>query len=208
MRVVSGLATGTATYRPLAARSAWWGPGSRYLCTVRSQRTAGDTDTNAASSSSSSSAAGSTDAPAGSCSISYRGHQFTAPQGSKLRSAMLLAGVSPHNGKAQLINCRGLGTCGTCAVEIRGEVAPASWTAAEQLRLNFPPHKPPNNQRLRLACQVACVGAELAVTKRDRFWGQGDAVLGPAGPGEFSLPLGELEFLLDSDRRQQQQHKQ
>lgn len=179
-------------------------------------------------------------------------------------------------------------------------MAPASWTAAEQLRLNFPPHKPPNNQRLRLACQVgpscghdiisssppspavrhvpgwllpalsstqvlqqemwplqlqevaasepaqslsavhtasqmccklsghkvlttahlhryacvcaacqvACVGAELAVTKRDRFWGQGDAVLGPAGPGEFSLPLGELEFLLDSDRRQQQQHKQ
>jgi ferredoxin len=47
------------------------------------------------------------------------GKQFSALRGSKLRTAMLLNGVSPHNGKAQLINCRGLGTCGTCAVEIR-----------------------------------------------------------------------------------------
>jgi ferredoxin len=53
------------------------------------------------------------------CSITYRGQQLSAPQGSKLRTAMLLSGVSPYNGKAQLINCRGLGTCGTCAVEIK-----------------------------------------------------------------------------------------
>lgn len=32
---------------------------------------------------------------------------------------LLHGGVSPHNDKARAINCRGLGTCGTCAVEIR-----------------------------------------------------------------------------------------
>ena len=67
---------------------------------------------------------------------------------------MLEAGVTPHNGRAALINCRGLGTCGTCAVEVQGPVEPQQWTAAERLRLHFPPHSPPGNQRLRLACQV------------------------------------------------------
>jgi hypothetical protein len=57
--------------------------------------------------------------------------------------------------------------------------------------------------------QVSCQGAELAVIKRDGFWGQGDALLGPAGPDDgYSLPLGELEFLLDSTRRTQQQQQQ
>ena len=42
----------------------------------------------------------------------------------------------------------------SCAVPCRGEVQPAVWTTAEQLRLNFPPHSAPGNQRLRLACQV------------------------------------------------------
>ena len=77
-----------------------------------------------------------------------------AERGATLRTAMLQAGVTPHNGRATLINCRGLGTCGTCAVEIRGEVEPREWTTQETLRLNFPPHSAPANQRLRLACQV------------------------------------------------------
>ncbi len=41
-----------------------------------------------------------------------------APRGATLRTAMLEAGVTLHNGRATLINCRGLGTCGTCAVEV------------------------------------------------------------------------------------------
>jgi hypothetical protein len=43
------------------------------------------------------------------------------------------------------------------------------------------------------------------VLKRDRFWGQGDRLLGPVQAGEYGgalLPLGELEFLLDPDERQ------
>lgn len=51
--------------------------------------------------------------------VSYQGHTFSVLQGTKLRTALLQNGVSPHNGNAKLINCRGLGTCGTCAVEIR-----------------------------------------------------------------------------------------
>lgn len=85
-----------------------------------------------------------------------------AERGATLRTAMLQAGVTPHNGRAALINCRGLGTCGTCAVEVQGPVEPQQWTAAERLRLHFPPHAPPGNQRLRLACQVGracCAGA-------------------------------------------------
>jgi len=54
--------------------------------------------------------------------VSYRQQRFRVPAGTKLRTAMLLNGVSPHNGRAQLINCRGLGTCGTCAVEIARHV--------------------------------------------------------------------------------------
>ena len=71
-----------------------------------------------------------------------------------LRTALLRTGLTPHNGRAQLINCRGLGTCGTCAVEIKGAVSPTCWNAKESLRLNFPPHGSPGNQKLRLACQV------------------------------------------------------
>lgn len=44
-------------------------------------------------------------------------------RGEVLRTAMLKRGVSPHNGKSRLINCRGLGTCGTCAVEVRAKTA-------------------------------------------------------------------------------------
>ncbi|KAL4421614.1 hypothetical protein ABPG75_010905 [Micractinium tetrahymenae] len=139
-----------------------------------------------------------------------------AQRGATLRTAMLEAGVTPHNGRATLINCRGLGSCGTCAVEVRGPVEPAGWTAQERLRLNFPPHGPPGNARLRLACQVACQG-DLAVVKRTQFWGQGeevvpdfpDATAGAAGTAGTAgtaaaaevMPLGQLEFVLDRRRQ-------
>ncbi|KAL4450229.1 hypothetical protein ABPG77_010898 [Micractinium sp. CCAP 211/92] len=150
--------------------------------------------------------------------IEYRGRQIQAPRGATLRTAMLEAGVTPHNGRATLINCRGLGTCGTCAVEVRGAVEPAEWRAQERLRLNFPPHGPPGNARLRLACQLACQG-DLTVVKRSGFWGQGEEVLpalpdpgpGPAGVGAAAaqaMPLGQLEFVLDRRRQRSRQQRQ
>lgn len=93
---------------------------------------------------------------------------------------------------------RGLGSCGTCAVQIRVEVEPPEWTTAERLRLNFPPHGPPGNQKLRLACQVTCQ-SDLEVTKYNKFWGEGDEVMPPAAASEYTLPLGQLEFVLDKN---------
>ena len=89
------------------------------------------------------------------CRVLFKQVEVPAEHGETLRTALLKSGkVTPHNGKAQIINCRGLGTCGTCAVEIKGKVSPSTWNAKERLRLNFPPHSMPGNQKLRLACQV------------------------------------------------------
>ena len=112
--------------------------------------------------------------------------------GEILRTAMLRNGISPHNGKSRLINCRGLGTCGTCAVEIYNtnggdnsnnsnnnntpcsSIEPKERNTKENLRLNFPPHNFSKNQssNLRLACQVQVKG-DITVKKRTGFWGQG-----------------------------------
>ena len=140
------------------------------------------------------------------CVVVFRGREVRARAGQRLRTALLKGGESPHNGGtlggANVMNCRGLGTCGTCAVEIipSGAATPQQWTNAERLRLNFPPHGPPGNKRLRLACQVR-VGGDCEVVKRDMFWGQGGNVLGPRGEDEkegmTTPPLGALEFFLD-----------
>jgi ferredoxin len=97
---------------------------------------------------------------------------FDALDGETVRTAALRRGlISPHNGRANLINCRGLGTCGTCAVQIDGDVQPAERNAREQLRLSFPPHGSSlTSSTLRLACQVQVRG-DIQVTKRTGFWG-------------------------------------
>ena len=63
---------------------------------------------------------------------------FDAYHGETLRTAALRRGfVSPHNGRANLINCRGLGTCGTCAVAVTGEVKPADWNTGTLGKLSL-----------------------------------------------------------------------
>ena len=105
-----------------------------------------------------------------------------AKKGEILRTAMLKGGISPHNGKSRLINCRGLGTCGTCAVEITKSqkkddnetpcIFPKERNLKEQLRLQFPPHgSVDQSSNLRLACQVQLLD-DVDVTKRSGFWGQ------------------------------------
>jgi ferredoxin len=98
-------------------------------------------------------------------------------KGTTLRTALLRNGLSPHNSRATLINCRGLGMCGTCAVQVvpTGAVFPQEWNPQERLRLAFPPHSPPGNQQLRLACQVVVEG-NVSVVKRAGFWGQKEQV--------------------------------
>lgn len=99
--------------------------------------------------------------------VHFRDQNIACRQGERLRDVLLRAGESPHNGGAAALNCRGFGTCGTCAVEIHGPLPPK--TARERWRLSFPPHAPESG--LRLACQVEVQG-DLDVIKHDGFWGQ------------------------------------
>lgn len=126
---------------------------------------------------------------------------FDVRKGEILRSAMLKRGVSVHNGNSRLINCRGLGTCGTCAVEIdckgnSNAVEPKARNVREKIRLNFPPHNLENQSPyLRLACQVQ-VQDDIVVKKREGFWGQGINEL--ANEYEAQLWFGDQEYILDN----------
>lgn len=64
-----------------------------------------------------------------------------AKRNEKLRDVLLRAGTTPHNGGAQIINCRGLGTCDTCAVVVEeGNVSPTERSVRARMRLLFPPY--------------------------------------------------------------------
>ncbi|GAB5403967.1 MAG: 2Fe-2S iron-sulfur cluster-binding protein [Aureliella sp.] len=86
--------------------------------------------------------------------------------GGNLRRVLLNSNAPLYNSIAGAIHCRGLGTCGTCALQIQGPVSPM--TAIEKWRLNFPPHSASNN--LRLACQCNVLG-DLVLTKHPGLWG-------------------------------------
>jgi Na+-transporting NADH:ubiquinone oxidoreductase subunit NqrF len=75
------------------------------------------------------------------------------------------------------LNCRGHGSCGTCAVAVTGAVSEP--TRRERLRLRVPPHDPDSG--LRLACQARVLG-DVRVEKHDGFWGQ------HTGPGTEATP--------------------
>lgn len=99
--------------------------------------------------------------------ITFEDHQISVAPDANLRKALFKSKATPHNAGARFLNCKGLGTCGTCAVEITGDVS--SKTAVEKWRLGFPPHRPGAN--LRLACQVKVKG-DIQVKKHPGFWGQ------------------------------------
>lgn len=99
--------------------------------------------------------------------ITYHCRTWTCAEGANLRAELLRQHMSPYNGAARWVNCRGLGTCGTCAVEVGGTVSPM--TAVERWRLGFPPHRAGSG--LRLACQCRVLG-DVVVRKHPGFWGQ------------------------------------
>ena len=89
--------------------------------------------------------------------------EVSCDQGNNLRMVLLENKVDLYNGAAKVINCQGLGTCGTCAVEIEGAVSEPS--AMEQLRA-------PLLKNRRLACQTSVLG-DVCVKKYQGFWGLG-----------------------------------
>ena len=99
--------------------------------------------------------------------IEFEDRKIECDEGAVLRDALLEAGETPHNGLADTLNCRGMATCGTCAVSVDGDVSERS--GAERRRLSVPPHDPESG--LRLACQTDVYG-DVTVTKHDGFWGQ------------------------------------
>jgi len=99
--------------------------------------------------------------------IKFKGKIIECKKGDNLRKILRKANLNPHNGDAKWLNCKGFGTCGTCALEIKGEVSPI--TKVEKWRLNFPPHQLENG--LRLACQCQVLG-DLELEKHEGFWGE------------------------------------
>lgn len=104
--------------------------------------------------------------------IEFDGQIIQCNQGDNLRRVLRNANVPLYNGLAKTIHCRGLGTCGTCAVEIVGDVTEK--TSVEKWRLGFPPHNEHKREvlagDLRLACQCAVQG-DLKLTKHGGLWG-------------------------------------
>jgi len=101
--------------------------------------------------------------------VSAQGKVVDCESGANLRQVLLAHGIDLYNGQAKVINCHGLGTCGTCAVQLEGEVSAPNWK--DKTRRSLPPHHPDRN--LRLACQTQVLG-DVKVTKYDGFWGQGE----------------------------------
>jgi ferredoxin len=99
--------------------------------------------------------------------VTFRGHSIECDSGAILRDVLQSAYQSPHNGRSKTINCHGLGTCGTCAVAVTGDVSESG--RRERARLSVPPHDPDSD--LRLACQTRVYG-DVTVEKYPGFWGQ------------------------------------
>jgi len=104
--------------------------------------------------------------------IQAGGKTITCASGANLRKVLLDNGIDLYNGNAKIINCMGIGSCGTCAVEIAGEVSEPNWK--DKARRSLPPHSLKKNRRL--ACQTKVLG-DISVTKYDGFWGSGDRAL-------------------------------
>ncbi|MEC4815010.1 MAG: 2Fe-2S iron-sulfur cluster-binding protein [Scytonema sp. PMC 1069.18] len=104
--------------------------------------------------------------------VQAQGKSIECHRGDNLRRILLQNGIDLYNSGAKVINCRGIGTCGTCAVLVEGEVSQVNWR--DKTRRTLPPHSPTKN--LRLACQTKVLG-DVRVTKFDGFWGHGSQVV-------------------------------
>jgi ferredoxin len=118
--------------------------------------------------------------------VTFQDIKMECMVGANLRKMLVKNGIGPYNGSAKMINCHGLGTCGTCAVEVLGDVS--EMTQREQLRLSFPPHE--GSTGLRLACQCSVLG-DVTVRKHEGFWGQ---KLGQADQKRAGAPSRQSPF--------------
>lgn len=88
------------------------------------------------------------------------GRTLEIREGTNLRKALLKNGVNPYVGKDKILNCRGLGLCGTCRVEIvDGKGLPPMSDGEEAALVGLVPFYaskvPPN---VRLSCRLTVNG--------------------------------------------------
>ena len=100
-------------------------------------------------------------------SLEFGNQIIECSQGENLRRVLMKAKAPLYNGISLAIHCRGMGTCGTCAVHVEGKVS--EMTRIERWRLDFPPHQAGSG--LRLACQCRVLG-DLRIVKYPGMWGQ------------------------------------
>ncbi len=102
---------------------------------------------------------------------------------SNVRTVAKLAGLPLYNGLSKLLNCRGIGTCGTCRVVIEPAEALTPPTRREKLHGCTGPY--------RLACQTRIDSdrQDVTVTKMTGFLGKGRVpVAGPGTPERAPAP--------------------
>jgi ferredoxin len=55
--------------------------------------------------------------------IMAEGKSFEVPVGANLRESLLDRNINLYNSGAAILNCHGHGTCGTCLVQVEGNVS-------------------------------------------------------------------------------------
>lgn len=56
-----------------------------------------------------------------------QGKTIECDEKANLRKVLLHNSIDLYNNGALFINCRGIGSCGTCAVKVAGQLSPANW---------------------------------------------------------------------------------
>jgi ferredoxin len=82
------------------------------------------------------------------------------PEGSNLRKEAVKGGIQLYPGIARFLNCRGLGSCGTCRIYVKKGMENLSpKRAKERIRLALMPFANIGHEKeVRLACQCQVLG--------------------------------------------------
>lgn len=84
------------------------------------------------------------------------------PGGTRLRDALLSAGLSPYGTVSRATNCGGRGLCGTCGVRIDPAPEPRQWHDSAAERFGYP----------RLSCQITVEEPLTVEVPKKIVWGQ------------------------------------